>query len=152
MLTHHCCILTDLQQPLCPINQQPKQPPNLQQEVSCKEQEVPKHQSRLDKDEELTTTRQQLHDVHESWQRQVQELAEKQHQIDDLTTQLQDRQRNLQTVTETMVMQSTALVKEQTQNKVMESLLAQMETKCNCDIKKATRVKTQEDKNQDFDV
>jgi DNA repair exonuclease SbcCD ATPase subunit len=75
----------------------------LQQEVSCKEQEISKHQSRLDKDVELITTRQQLYDVHESWQRQVQELAEKQHRIDDLTTQLQDRQRNLQTVTETMV-------------------------------------------------
>jgi chromosome segregation ATPase len=78
----------------------------LQQEVYCKEQELSKHQSRLDKDEELITTRQQLHDVHESWQQLVQELAEKKHRIDDLATQLQDCQRNLQTVTETMVMQS----------------------------------------------
>jgi hypothetical protein len=34
----------------------------------------------------------------------------------------------------------------------MESLLGQMETKYEGDIKKATRVKTLEDKNQDFDV
>jgi hypothetical protein len=64
---------------------------------------------------ELATTRQQLHDVHQSWQEQVHEISEKDGQISFMTNSIDALQKHVQTATESLAIESHALAEYQRQ-------------------------------------
>jgi hypothetical protein len=78
---------------------------------------------------ELATTQQQLHDVHQSWQKQVHEISEKDGQISFLTNRIDALQKHVQTATESLAIQSHALVEERKERKQGEAIFYQRQVK-----------------------